>query len=91
MLKGGGTEKRGGKTKILKRGASWVKGFAALKRGGGSGTPLDPLRLNIPIIFSMYSKSIDSFLYGGILTVSGSKLAIMRTDYFKERHLKVIK
>ena len=26
-LKGGGTEMRGGKTKILKREASWVKGW----------------------------------------------------------------
>ena len=26
-LKVGGTEKRGGETKILKRGASWVKGW----------------------------------------------------------------
>ena len=34
-LKGGGTEKRGGDTKILKRGeASWAKG-GALKRSGG--------------------------------------------------------
>ena len=26
-LNGGGTEKRGGEIKILKRGASWVKGW----------------------------------------------------------------
>ena len=38
-LKGGGTEKRGGETKILNRGASWIKaGVGALKRG--AGTPL---------------------------------------------------
>ena len=33
-LKGGGTEKRGEKTKILKRGSSWVKGWVPfIKRG----------------------------------------------------------
>ena len=31
-LKRGGTEKRGGETKILKRGSSWVKG-QCLKKG----------------------------------------------------------
>ena len=46
-LKEGGTEKRGGETKILKRGGgSWVE-LGALKRG--TGTPLRTLY--IPVTF----------------------------------------
>ena len=33
-LKGSETEKRGGQTKILKKGGKLVQGVAALKRGG---------------------------------------------------------
>ena len=36
-LKGGGTEKRGGDTKILKIGGQAGSGVDALKRGGGGG------------------------------------------------------
>ena len=38
-LKGGGAEQRGGDTKILERGASWVKGWVPWKMGG-AGTLL---------------------------------------------------
>ena len=38
-LEGGGTEKRGGETKILKRGGEMGQGVGDLKKGG-SGTPL---------------------------------------------------
>ena len=38
-LKGSGTEKRGGETKISKRGSKLGQGVGALK-GGGAGTPL---------------------------------------------------
>ena len=40
-LKGGGTEERGGKEKILKGGASLVKGWVPWK--GGTGTPLQTM------------------------------------------------
>ena len=36
-LKGGGKKKRGGKTKILKRGGKLGQGVSALKKGGGGG------------------------------------------------------
>ena len=38
-LKRGGTEKRGGETKVLKRGSKLGQGVSALKRGG-AGTLL---------------------------------------------------
>ena len=36
-LKEGGTEKRGGETKFLNRGTSYVKGWVPSKGGGGGG------------------------------------------------------
>ena len=46
-LKGAGTEKSGGETKILEgEGASWVKGWVPYK-GGGDGTPLQTM--SIPV------------------------------------------
>ena len=48
-LRGDGTEKRGGETKILKRGANWVK-WGCLKRGAGT-----PLR-TMPSVFTLYFK-----------------------------------
>ena len=39
-LKGGGTEKKEGETKILKRGGKLGQGVGALKKIGGAGTPL---------------------------------------------------
>ena len=39
ILKGGGTEKRGEEAKILKMGASCVKGWVSLKGGEGTGSP----------------------------------------------------
>ena len=39
-LKGGGAEKRSGKTKSLKRGDKLGQGLGALKRGGGGWNPL---------------------------------------------------
>ena len=43
-LKGSGTEKRGGETKILKRGQAGSRG-GFLKEGGGTGTPLQTMAL----------------------------------------------
>ena len=48
-LKGGGTKKRGGETKILKRGIKLGQGVVALK--GGAGTPL---RTMIGFLFLCY-------------------------------------
>ena len=42
-LKGGGTEKRGGQTKILKRRTSWIKGWVPYK--GGAGIPLPTMSI----------------------------------------------
>ena len=45
-LKGGGTKKKGGETKILKSGDKLGQGLGALKRGGGggAGTPLQTMK-----------------------------------------------
>ena len=40
-LKGGGTERRGGKTKILKRGGKLGQGVGALERGGTLKPPYE--------------------------------------------------
>ena len=46
-LKGSGTEKRGGETKISKRGSKLGQGVGALKGGGGSWNPLtNPLMVS---------------------------------------------
>ena len=46
MLKGSGTEKRGGERKILKSGGKLRQGVGALKKGGeGGGGGLEPYDL----------------------------------------------
>ena len=52
ILKGGGTEKRGEEAKILKMGASCVKGWVSLKGGGGDWIPL----MNYEVLFNEISR-----------------------------------
>ena len=73
-LKGDGPEKRGGETKILKGGASWVKGWVPY-RGGGAGSPLRTIKGKTPsvlvvlaLIFSAANVKISHSLHVRVAT-----------------------
>ena len=57
-LKGCGTEKMGGDTKILKRGSKFGQGVGALKRGGVLEPPYELYMVMIPCVYPSLSWEI---------------------------------